>query len=355
VLRDSGVPVIEFRASIIIGAGSLSFEILRDIAERVPVFLSTKWATTNCQPIYIGDVIQYLLAALERPTGASRIYEIGGSEVSCYICLMQHYARLRRLKRFTIPMPLLTPRLSSLTLLLVAPEYYRVGRWLFEGMRSSTVVMDDSALREFDVKPVGTARAIKLAMLEEDREFEQTKWSVRLAGFKRKPWFGYKLGYRYVDTYVARVYSQPDEAFVPIARIGGETGWYWGNTMWRLRGWADRAVGGPGMRYCRPECNDLKDGDIVDCFRVEFRKPEWWVRLKADMKTPGRAWLDFEINPVPDGSTIRISAIFDPKGLFGLIYWYVMYPFHGYIFRGMLRQIARMAELESELEYGVIE
>jgi uncharacterized protein YbjT (DUF2867 family) len=355
ILRESGVPVIEFRASIIIGAGSMSFEILRDLAERAPFFLSPRWANTNCQPIFIGDVIKYLIAVLDHPVEENKIYEIGGKDVSCYICLMQQYARLRRLRRITIPMPLLTPRLSSLSLLLIAPEYYRVGRWLFEGMRANTVVNDDSAKRDFDIRPVTTARAIKLAMLEEDGEFAETRWSERLAGFKKKPWFGYKLGYRYVDTYVARVNVQPDEAFLPITRIGGETGWYWGNTMWLLRGYVDKLVGGPGMRHCRPECDDLHCGDIVDCFRVEFVRPDWWLRFRADMKTPGRAWLDFEVNPAVNGSTIRISAIFDPRGLFGLLYWYVMYPFHGYIFRGMLKQIARMANLESELEYGILE
>lgn len=253
ILRESGVPVIEFRASVIIGAGSASFEILRTITERFPFLLDTNWSETECQPIYIGDVISYLTAALEKPTGENRIYEIGASDVSCYLCLMQEYARLRRLRRYKIAMPLLEPDLASYPLMILAPEYYRVGRWLIRSLKTPTVVNDNSALLEFDVRPMGTIRAIRTAMNDEDQEFDELSWSERLAGLKTKPYGGIKIGSRYIDTYMARVNCPPEYAFRPIKRIGGETGWYCANTLWKMRGAIDQAIGGPGLRHCRPE------------------------------------------------------------------------------------------------------
>ncbi len=348
ILRGFGLPVTEFRASIIIGAGSISFEIMRTITERFPVLLDTRWSETECQPIYVGDVISYLTAELEKPVRGNRIYEIGASDASCYLCLMKEYARLRRLKRYKIYMPLLDPDLASYPLAILSPEHYRVGKWLIRSLKTPTIVKDDKARREFDVKPMGTVKAIRRAMTDEDREFEELSWSDKLSGIKKKPYGGIKVGSRYVDTYIARVNCPPEFAFAPVKRLGGETGWYCANTLWRIRGAIDQALGGPGMRHCRPDDeNCMCRGDILDCWKVDFFKLNSRLKLKADMKVPGRAWLDFEVQSEIYGSNMRVTAVFDPKGLFGLIYWYCAYPFHSYIFRGMLQEMARIAGVES--------
>ena len=270
ILRESVVPVIEFRTSIIIGAGSISFEIIRGVTERVPVMAAAKWSTTECQPIYIGDVIKYLVAALEKRCDESRIFEIGGTGVTCYVCLMQQYAKLRGLKRVTLPIPFLNPVLATYPLIILTPKLYRVGRWLIRGLGTRTVVEDDSALREFDIQPLSTLQAIETALADEDRRFAEMSWSKSLAGFKRKPWGGFKFGNRYADTYLTHLTSTPESAFRPIKRLGGEAGWYCGGTLRTIRGFVDLLAGGPGLRCCRPPGDDLKPGDIVDCWRVEL-------------------------------------------------------------------------------------
>jgi len=344
VLRESGIPVIEFRASIIIGAGSISFEIMRGVTERVPIMAAAKWSTTECQPIYIGDVIRYLVAALEKPYNESRIFEIGAPDVSCYVCLMQEYAKLRGLRRFTLPIPFLNPVLATYPLVILTPKLYRVGRWLIRGLGTRTVVEDNSALEEFSIKPLSTIQAIETALADEDREFAETSWSHVLVGVKRKPWGGFKFGNRYVDTYLTHFTCPPECAFRPIKCLGGETGWYCGATLRTIRGFVDLLAGGPGLRCCRPPCVDLTPGDIVDCWRVELFQPGGRLRFSSEMKVPGRAWLDFEVTPEGDGSSVRITAIFDPKGISGLAYWFSIYPFHSHIFRGMLREMAKKAK-----------
>lgn len=344
ILRSSGVPTIELRASIVIGSGSLSFEIVRALVQRLPVMICPRWVAVKAQPIAVEDVIAYLVQALDLPA-AETVYEIGGADQVSYREIMEEYARQCGLRRRLISVPVLTPRLSSLWLGLVTPVYARVGRKLVDSLRHPTLVKNTAALTAFDIKPKGLKQAIGRALVNEDREFAHTRWSDALSSTGDTPtWGGVLFGTRLVDSRTVQVSVAPAEAFAPIRRIGGSTGWYYANALWWLRGTLDLLVGGVGMRRGRRNSNNLNAGDALDFWRVEAIEADRSLRLAAEMKVPGRAWLQFEVEPNAKGSIIRQTAIFDPAGLAGLAYWYALYPAHRWIFAGMLRQLALAAQ-----------
>ncbi|HEX7337588.1 MAG TPA: DUF2867 domain-containing protein [Gemmatimonadales bacterium] len=345
ILRESGVPTVEFRASIVLGSGSLSFEVIRALVEKLPVMVTPRWVHTRTQPIAIEDLVAYLVEALQHPEKESGVYEIGGPDQVSYGELMREYARLRGLRRVMIPVPVLSPRLSGLWLALVSPAHARVGRELVAGLRNETVVRNDRALRVFRVRPRGVPEALARALAKEDSAFAATRWTDALSAQGPAPnWGGLKFGSRRVDSRVAWVSRSPELAFRPIARIGGTAGWYYGNRLWRLRGALDWLVGGPGMRRGRRHPETLLPGDTLDFWRVEAVEPGHLLRLAAEMRLPGRAWLQFEVNGQDGGSLIRQTALFDPLGLGGLIYWYALWVIHQLVFAGMLRSLVREAE-----------
>lgn len=346
VLRKSGVPVVELRASIVIGSGSLSYEMVRALVERLPVMICPRWVQVRTQPIAIDDLVAYVLAARDLPAEAAGVYEIGGPDVLSYRDIMMEYARQRGLRRWLIPVPLLTPRLSSLWLGLVTPLYARVGRKLIESMRNPTVITNDRARTAFDIRPRPLREAIARAISREDAELAATRWSDALSSAALPPhWGGTRFGTQLVDSRSRVVNADPQHAFAPVMRVGGATGWYWGNILWKLRGALDAAAGGVGLRRGRRHPDRLRVGEAVDFWRVERYEQDRLLRLAAEMRLPGRAWLQFEVTPL-DGqrSEIRQTAIFDPAGLGGLLYWYALYPVHALVFDGMLRGIAARAE-----------
>jgi len=346
LLRESGVPTIEFRASIIIGSGSLSFEMIRALVRKLPVMITPRWVGSMAQPIGIEDVIDYLVESIDFELHESRIFEIGGPDRASYKQIMQEFGRQRGLHRWMIPVPVLTPRLSSLWLGLVTPVYARVGRKLVDSLQNDTVVEDDSALREFSVRPRGLRSAIERALLHEDHDLATTRWSDALSMRDTIPtWGGVTFGSRIVDSRHRTARCSRESAFAVIRGIGGERGWYYGNLLWRIRGFLDLLVGGVGLRRGRRDPDNLVVGDALDFWRVESIEPNQLLRLQAEMKLPGRAWLQFEVEQLEPGkSRITQTAIFDPIGLAGLAYWYVLYPMHTLIFAGMLRRIAHIAE-----------
>lgn len=340
VLRESGAQVIEFRASIVIGSGSLSFELIRALVQKLPVMICPRWVSTPSQPIAIEDLLRYLLAAVDLPDGPSEVFEIGGPDRVSYGEIMQEYARQRGLWRWMISVPFLSPWLSSLWLGLVTPVYARVGRKLVDSLRNPTVVTNERAREEFAVEPRGVREAIARALVNEDRELASTRWSDALsASGPAKRWGGVRFGTRLIDSRTLDSPVPPAAAFAPIQRIGGRTGWYWGDGLWRLRGWLDLLVGGVGLRRGRRDPVELQVGDTLDCWRVETIEPNRRLRLAAEMRMPGRAWLEFEVEPTATGSRVRQTAEFDPVGLGGLAYWYSIYPLHQLVFGGMLRRI----------------
>ncbi len=341
ILRASGVQTIELRASIVIGSGSLSFEMIRALVERLPVMLTPRWVAVQAQPIAIADLLAYLTAALELRCTGNRVFEIGGADRVSYRELMQEYARQRGVRRWMLPVPVLTPRLSGLWLGLVTPLYARVGRKLVESLRYPTIVQDASALQYFAIRPIGVRESIAQALQNEDRELAQSRWSDALsAAGSLQTWGGVRFGPRLIDSRTVHVPVSPAVAFRPILRIGGEVGWYYGNWLWQLRGVLDLLLGGVGMRRGRPHPDQLKVGDTLDCWRVEAIETDRLLRLQAEMKLPGRAWLEFIVEGDAHQATIRQTATFDPRGLSGLVYWYGISPLHQLVFAGMLRGIA---------------
>lgn len=345
ILRSSGVQVIELRASIVIGSGSLSFEMIRALVERLPVMICPKWVGVLAQPIAIEDVLGYLLESVELAEGDSKIYEIGGPDQVSYGQIMQEYARQRGLHRLMFPVPVLTPYLSSLWLGLVTPLYARVGRKLVESLKNPTLLSNNVASTAFSIRPRSLSDAIARALINEDREFAATRWSDALSSSgQSKTWSGVRFGSRLVDSRIVEVGMPPATAFAPIQHIGGRTGWYYGNRLWRVRGFLDLLVGGVGVRRGRRDPVKLRIGDALDFWRVEAFEPNRLLRLRAEMKVPGRAWLEFEVNDCDQGSTVRQTAIFDPVGLLGLTYWYALYPLHQLVFARMLGRLVKAAE-----------
>ena len=348
-LRSSGVPVVELRAAVIIGADSLSFEMIRALVERLPIMVTPRWVDVATQPIAIDDVLDYLVAAVALDVHASRSYDIGGPDVVSYGGLMREYAKQRRLTRWMIPVPLLTPRISSLWLALITPLYARVGRALIDSIRHPTVVRSDVALQDFAVRPIGVSAAIERALAGEDAELAHTRWadatwlSAPLTASGGKPHGG-----RRVDRRVRATRAEPDAAFAAVERIGGSTGWYAAALLWRVRGWLDLLVGGVGMRRGRRHRDRLVVGDCVDLWRVQEIEPGRRLLLAAEMRLPGRGWLEFNVEPGPGGvgSRVRQTAIFEPLGLAGLAYWYALWPFHGMVFDGMLEGLVKSAEAD---------
>ena len=348
ILRNSGVPTTEFRASIIIGSGSLSFEMIRALVEKLPVMLTPRWVHTMSQPIAVEDVIEYLLAALGTPLEGSQVIEIGGTERASYADIMAEYGRQRGLRRKMYSVPVLSPRLSGLWLGLITPIYARVGRKLVESLRNETVVENDAARRIFTLRPRGMAQAIRRALVNEDREFAETRWSDAISSLGLVPSRpGVRYRTRMVDSRVRHVPVPARQTFAPIRRVGGQSGWYGSNRLWRLRGALDLLAGGPGMRRGRKDAEHPEIGGTIDFWRVEAYEENRLLRLRAEMRLPGRAWLQFEVDPDGSGSRVRLTAEFDPLGFLGLAYWYVLYPMHHIVFTRLLRKIALLAVRET--------
>ncbi len=345
ILSDTGIPTLEFRASIILGSGSLSFELVRALVERLPVLIVPRWASQRTQPIAIEDMIEYLAAGLDVELRASQTVEVGGTDRVSYLDLMREYASQRSLGRRFIPVPVLTPWLSSRWLGLVTPVYARVGRKLIDSLRNETVVNSPTAETLFPhIKPRGVRAAMARAIANEDQELAETRWSDAFSSVgARKTGGGPSTGLRILDSRTATVAGSPANAFRSIERIGGEAGWYYGNFLWRARGGVDLLLGGAGMRRGRRDPLRVRPGDALDFWRVEAVEPGRMLRLRAEMKVPGRAWLQFEVTGDETESLIRQTAIFEPRGVGGLLYWYALYPVHRLIFNGMLRGIAGRA------------
>ena len=306
--------------------------------------ITPRWVGTRCQPIGIGEVLDYLLAALDHPE-VTGIVEIGGRDILSYGDMMLGYARLRGLRRLMIPVPVLTPRLSSYWVSLVSPVPAGIARPLIEGLRNEVVVRDQEPARRLGVDARLYADALRLAIERTDRQAGESTWFDALAASDKDGLSSTKSREgMIIDRQVVHVRASPELVFAEVERVGGASGWPYANALWRLRGLADRVVGGVGMRLGRRNPEHVRAGDALDFWRVEeVRRPEL-LRLRAEMKVPGRAWLQYEVRPDVTGSVLIQTAFFEPKGIPGLFYWYLLYPIHALIFRGMTRALAARAE-----------
>ncbi len=346
-LRAGGVPVTEFRAGVIVGSGSLSFEMIRYLTERVPVMVCPRWVYTRTQPIGVREVLDYLTAALTVPASTGRIIEIGGSEVVTYGDMMMIYAGVRGLRRWMVPVPVLTPRLSSYWVNLVTPIPAVIARPLIEGLRHESVVRDPAALQLFpDIRPVGYRTSVARALERLQASSIETAWSDALStsGGDVAPVILANQEGMILEHRQRIVPASPEAVFRVFTGLGGKRGWLYMNWAWRLRGFGDRLIGGVGLRRGRRDPDELRVGDALDFWRVEAVEPDRLLRLRAEMKVPGRAWLQFQVTPRGDGqSLLTQTAFFAPKGISGWLYWYALYPIHQFIFRGMIARIAQRA------------
>ena len=344
-LAGAGVPVVEFRAAVIVGSGSASFEMIRHLTERLPFMITPRWVDTKCQPIGLRDVLDYLLEAIEHPT-AQGVYEIGGRDVLTYRAMMQTYARARGLRRVIIALPVPRPQLSSRFVGLVTPIPYRLAHPLVESLRTEVVVRDDRALREFAVQPIGYQEALARALARVASDAVETTWASSIAtGSDRVE--GKQLSSHegmLFERHRTTIKADPQRVFEEICSLGGDRGWPAGNWLWQVRGLIDRAVGGVGMRRGRRHPRELIVGEPVDFWRVEALEEPRLLRLRAEMKLPGSAWLQFEVMPSPVGSTVEQTAFHDPRGFFGYLYWYAVVPFHRFLFPGLLAAIRQRSE-----------
>jgi uncharacterized protein YbjT (DUF2867 family) len=347
-LAEAGVPVTEFRAAVVVGSGSLSFEMVRYLAERLPVMICPRWVYTRIQPIAIRDVMNYMVRALEVPESSGRIIEIGGADVLTYGDMIKGYAKVRGLRRLLIPVPVLTPRLSAHWVHWVTPVPSGIIYPLIEGLRNEVIVREDTAQTLFpDVEPIGYETAVQQALSNLEAGQVETRWSDSLCssqGDVRPLELTTEKGLQ-LERRQGIVNASPEEVYQVFSGLGGERGWLYADWMWRLRGLADRLVGGPGLRRGRRDPDEIRVGDALDFFRVEAIEPGRLMRLRSEMVVPGDAWLQFEAQPLPEGQTRLVQTILmAPKGLLGFLYWYGLYPFHGLIFRNLIDAITERAE-----------
>lgn len=351
-LRYSHVPVTEFRSGMIVGSGSALFEMVRYLAEREPVLVCPAWFFSQAQPIAIRDVLSYLIAALDSPRSIGRVIEIGGPTRLTYADMLRGYARERGLKRALIRTPFNLPRLSAYWVHMVTPIHWRIVLPLIEGLRANLIVRDDSARKLFpQIQPIDFQTAVHLALGRIQRDDVETSWSdslVTVMGDVKPYTFKVEQG-MYIETRQLLVDLPPETIFRSYTGIGGERGWFYMDRLWEMRGWLDKLVGGVGLRRGRRHPDEIRAGESLDFWRVEEVVQDRRMRLRAEMKVPGKAWLQFDSIPAPDGQAgktlLTVTAYFAPHGLPGFVYWYTMWPFHKFIFDGMTRGIASRAYL----------
>jgi uncharacterized protein YbjT (DUF2867 family) len=349
ILRASGIPTIELRAAVVIGSGSASFEMLRYLTERLPIMTVPKWVNVRIQPIAVRDVLRYLIGAAAVDPKVTGAFDIGGPEIYTYKQMMEKYAEAAGLrKRIIIPIPVLTPRLSSGWVGLVTPVPYTLARRLVASLKNEVVARDDSIKALIPDPPGGLTpftRAVELALTKIKEARVTTRWTdASFPGSPSEPlptdpnWAGGSL---YTDVRVAESTDSIETVWRRIESIGGDNGYSTATWAWRLRGIMDKLVGGAGLRRGRRDPNTLLVGDALDFWRVEALERPTLLRLRAEMVMPGLAWLEFSVAPKADGGcTVTQRAIYAPKGLFGHAYWWAVWPMHGLVFPSMVKSVA---------------
>ncbi|WP_299701794.1 SDR family oxidoreductase [uncultured Pontibacter sp.] len=346
VLAQAKASLTVLRAAIIIGSGSASFEIIRDLVEKLPVMVTPRWLNSRCQPIAIRDVMFYLTAVLGREDCYDKRFEIGGPDVLTYKQMLLQLAKVRHLKRRIYTLPVLTPKLSSYWLYFVTSTNYALARSLVESLRNDAVVKDSSIQQLIPHKCLSYESALNLAFTKMEQNMVVSSWKDALVSgsmqnnfmdFVQIPEHGVLT-----DRQRMRFNRDPEEVMDNILRIGGERGWYKTDFLWEIRGLLDKMVGGVGLQRGRRHPSDVRAGDSIDFWRVlAVDHKAYRLLLYAEMKLPGEAWLQFKICREADGNYLEQLAAFRPDGLAGRLYWYAMLPFHFIIFRGMANNIIR--------------
>lgn len=340
ILSSSSIPLTTLRAGIIIGSGSASFEIIRDLVEKLPIMVTPKWLNTKCQPIGIRDVLSFLIQSLHHTKVYKQSIDIGGPDVLSYKEMLLGYAKARGLNRRIFTLPVMTPRLSSYWLYFVTSTSYKLAVALVNSMKIEVVCESEEGMKNYDIQPLSYAEALKATLGKIDNQEVVSSWKdsfvsgvaqFKTADFLEVPSYGC-----FTDKRVATC-EDPKASLEKIWRIGGDQGWYAFDFLWKIRGIFDKFIGGVGLRRGRTHVSHLEPGDALDFWRVLIADKEGGrLLLFAEMKLPGEAWLEFRLQ----GNRLTQTATFRPRGLAGRLYWYAVWPFHGFVFSGMLKALS---------------
>jgi uncharacterized protein YbjT (DUF2867 family) len=344
ILNESRVPLTALRAGIIIGSGSASFEIIRDLVEKLPLMVAPIWIKTRCQPIGISDVLLFLTGVLLREDTFNKNYDIGGEDVLTYKEMMLQYAEVRELKRWIFTVPVMTPRLSSYWLYFVTSVTYPLAVNLVKSMKIDVLVRDNELEEKLNIQPISYKEAVQRAFSKIKQNVVISSWKDALVTTSRSSSLGEHIQVPEYGCFTDKkqlVLDRPaEEVWGNIRAIGGERGWYYGSWLWKIRGYLDKLVGGIGLRRGRTHPTDIHAGDALDFWRVlRVDHKDRRLLLFAEMKLPGEAWLEFDIRREGDQEILYQTATFRPHGLWGRLYWYGVLPFHFFVFSGMIRNI----------------
>ena len=348
VLRQGIIPVTEFRAGMVVGSGSVLFEMVRYLSEREPLLICPRWFFSKAQPIAIRNVLDYLVGALIQPESTGKLLEIGGLTQLTYADMLLEYARVRGLKRYLVPTPFHVPHLSAYWVHMVTPVTYNAVLPLIQGLNADSIVNNDMAKQLFPgVQLLDFETAVRYALKKIEIGDIESSWSdalVTSAG-DIKPYRFAMVEGMFVEKRQLLVNLPARFVFKSFSGIGGKRGWLYMDWAWGIRGWLDKIIGGVGLRRGRRHPDEIWVGEALDFWRVEAVTPDRSMRLQAEMKLPGKAWLEFLSTPQADGQTLlTTTAYFEAYGLFGFLYWYAMWPFHKFIFDGLTREIAKRAQ-----------
>ncbi|MFZ4769150.1 MAG: SDR family oxidoreductase [Ferruginibacter sp.] len=346
ILSSGTIPLTALRAGIIVGSGSASFEIIRDIVEKLPIMIAPKWLNTLCQPIAIRNVIQFLRGVALKDSCFNKNYDIGGPEVLSYKNMLLQFAKVRGLKRSILIVPIMTPKLSSYWLYFITSTSYPLAVNLVHSMKINVVCRPNNLAEELGIELIPYKSAVEMAFAKIEQEMVLSSWKdafissnakLDLLNYAEVPSFGC-----YKDLKWREIKESPEKVLENIWSIGGQKGWYYGNHLWKIRGLLDKFAGGVGLRRGRTNAHSIQTGDALDFWRVLVAdKKHNRLLLFAEMKLPGEAWLEFRIMKKHHKIQLRQTATFRPKGLWGRLYWYSMLPFHYFIFNGMIKNIVK--------------
>ncbi|SHH77702.1 SDR family oxidoreductase [Flavobacterium defluvii] len=339
ILKKGTTPVTALRAGIIVGSGSASFEIMLDLINKLPVMVTPKWLNTKCQPIGIADVLEFLMKALLNPKTYGQSFDIGGPDILSYKEMLLKLAEVKKLKRFIFTLPVMTPKLSSYWLYFITSTSFKLASALVSSMKVEVVCRDNRINDLLDIKPIRYQQALQNALIKIDEDAVASSWKDSQISGRFKGSVGYYLKVPKKDCFIdrrKRKIKDRDAVIAKIWSIGGETGWYYADWLWSLRGFIDKIFGGVGVRRGRTNRHDIHAGDVLDFWRVVYAdKQQGKLILFAEMILPGDAWLEFKIF----NDTLYQAATFRPKGIAGKLYWYAVLPFHGFIFNGMINKL----------------
>ncbi|MBM3180035.1 MAG: SDR family oxidoreductase [Chloroflexi bacterium] len=348
LLRRGSVPVTEFRAGMIVGSGSALFEMIRYLAEREPVLICPAWFFSQAQPIAVRDVLAYLIAALGTPESVGRVIEIGGPTLLTYADMLLEYASERGFKRTLIRTPFYAPLLSAYWVHMVTPIHWRMVLPLIEGLHAKLIVRDQLARKLFpNIEPIDFHTALRLALARIQGNHVETSWSdalVTAVGDVKPYTFRVEEG-MFIERRRNLIDIAPETVFRSYSGIGGERGWLYMDWAWAFRGWVDKVIGGVGIRRGRRHPDEIRAGESLDFWRVEAVEKDRLLLLRAEMKVPGKAWLEFRSELQEGRTLLTVTAYFAPRGLSGFLYWYAMWPFHAFLFNGLTRRLAARAHL----------